>query len=147
MFEIWKLERKRKNILRLYEPKLNKFHKEKKEEEIDRLLSEREWDLRPVEGQIQSLIGQRIIEEAEKLDVEIPPYDKGSGYWGWDGYSRLTYLTPRGRSYLRKLIDEEKARKFEVKSRWIKLLVPLVTALTGLIGVIIALLAVAQRSN
>lgn len=102
-------------------------------------------ELEPIESKIQVLIGQNIINEAEKLDVETPSYRSDSDLWTSSRYSGTVNLSPKGRSHLRKLIDEEKARRFEVKVRWIKLLVPLITALAGLIGVITGLVSVSRR--
>jgi hypothetical protein len=45
------------------------------------------------------------------------------------------WFSAKGRTNLRKLIDEEKARRFEVKTLWVtKFWLPLLAALVGIIG-------------
>jgi hypothetical protein len=45
----------------------------------------------------------------------------------------------------RKLIDDENGRCFEVTTRWVKLLLPIVAALAGLVGVITGLVPVLKK--
>ena len=139
MFKLTKLRWQKRTIEKSYEPEITKAFKAKDEQAIHTLTSELDYAVRPIEGKIFAEIIRRITEEAETLDVDIPPYNLKDGFWGWDGYSQLTYLTPRGRSHLRKLIDEEKARRFEANARWIKLLLPLVAALAALVGALTGL--------
>ncbi len=57
-------------------------------------------------------------------------------------------FTPRARSHLRKMIDEEKARRFEVKTLWVtKLILPLLAALIGIIGALTGLVAVLHHQK
>jgi hypothetical protein len=139
MFKLTKLRWQKRKVEKSYEPDLTKAFKEKDEQAIHTLTSDLDYAVRPIEGRIFAEITRRITEEAEMLDVEIPPYNLKDGFWGWDGYGQLTYLTPRGRSQLRKLIDEEKARRFEANARRIKLLLPFVAALAALVGALTGL--------
>lgn len=146
-WELWKLERKRKKLERLFDPDLTEALKARDGTKLHRLFEERDLELRPVAARIEELIGRRIIREARNHDVDIPSYSRDGEIWESDDSCGMTYLTPRGRSHLRKLIDEEKTRRFDVKVRWVKLLLPLITALAGLIGVLTGLISVLHRAR
>jgi len=94
---------------------------------------------------------QKIGDEARKFDVEIPESDE-KGMWRTtpttsdDGDDIA--LTPKGRSTVRKLIDAEKARRFEVKTLWVmKFWLPLLAALVGIIGSLTGLVAILQHKK
>ena len=56
------------------------------------------------------------------------------------------WLSAQGRGHVRKLIDEEKARRFEAKTRWVtKFIVPLLAPLVGIIGALTGLIAVLRH--
>jgi len=72
-----------------------------------------------------------LIWIAHNYDIE-PPDENDQTMWEQHADGRV--LTPKGRNYLRKLIDDEKTRRFAVRVRWLKLLAPIVTALAALAG-------------
>lgn len=78
-------------------------------------------------------IGQTLTlkDQAAKFDLELPDDPK---YWITIQPFHESALTPTGRTATRKLIDDEKTRRFEVKVRWLKLLTPIIAALAGLFG-------------
>jgi len=63
----------------------------------------------------------------------------------WDRSPEGSTLTAKGRTYLRKLIDEEKARRFELRVRWVKLLMPIIAALAGLVGALTGLVLALKK--
>jgi hypothetical protein len=88
--------------------------------------------------------------EAFRLDLEVPPFTDAH-VWNQvttsDG-EKETYLTSYGRHEVRKLIDAEKARRFEVKTLWVtKFWLPLLAALIGIIGAATGLVAVLQHKK
>ena len=99
---------------------------------------------------IEMHYSQRLCDEARRLDVEIPEQEE-EGVW------RPTTSTPagddialtsKGRHALRKLIDAEKARRFEVKTLWLlKFWVPLLASLIGIIGALTGLFAVLRHTK
>jgi hypothetical protein len=104
----------------------------------------RELELRDEE--IEFEMSSRILLEAKELDVDIPDPNDGK-LWIPSRYE-IPYLTSTGRAGLRKLIDEEKARRFEVKTRWVtKFILPLVAALIGIIGALTGLVAILQHKK
>lgn len=63
-----------------------------------------------------------------------------------DGTNYRYWLTGTGRSKVRKLIEEEKARLFEIKTLWItKLIPPVLVALIGIIGALTGFVAVLRH--
>ena len=145
MFDLYKLERKRRRIENSYEPEFEKARVAKDENAIGVLIERERLELNEVDEKVAIFYTRKLLTEAGKLDVEVPPFKLDVGYWQFGEHSMAAVLTPKGRSYLRMLIDKEKARRFEVKVRWVKLLLPLITALAGLIGVLTGLFAVLHQ--
>jgi hypothetical protein len=72
----------------------------------------------------------------------LPP-ETDVEYWHTQKLDYPAILTPNGRYQARKLIDAEKARRFEVRTLWVtKFWLPLLTALVGLIGAATGFIAV-----
>jgi hypothetical protein len=83
-----------------------------------------------------------LREQAAKFDIDLPD---DPACWNTIDEFAQNALTPFGRATSRKRIDEEKGRRFEVRSRWIKLLTPIIAAVAGLIGTITGLVAVLKK--
>jgi hypothetical protein len=98
-------------------------------------------ELDKLECRIQDIHNNRLIQEAELLDVELPTEE--SAWVPGTNIDFLRSLTPSGRALLRRRIDEEKTRRREVRAWWWKnVVIPALTALTGLAGVITGMIAV-----
>jgi hypothetical protein len=83
-----------------------------------------------------------LSHEARSLDLELPPTNE-TEFWFHKPNSTYIWLTPKGRSHDRKLIDDERGRRFEVKTRWVvKLILPVLAGLIGVLGAITGLVAV-----
>jgi hypothetical protein len=80
---------------------------------------------------------------AARFDIELPDSPE---YWTVIQPFGERALTKTGRFALRKMIDEEKIRRREVKAwRWKTIILPVLPAVTGLIGVIIGLVAMLKK--
>jgi hypothetical protein len=103
--------------------------------------------LRSLDGQklLDFAAGQDLRFEAQRFDVEVPPTTDTEMWTTHKEMGDQAFLTPKGRLHLRKLIDEEKARRFEVATLWVKLLLPIIIAFAGLLGTIAGLVAVLHR--
>jgi hypothetical protein len=102
-----------------------------------------------IDTEIDMLLGDALIQEAKRLDVEVPRI-RGSAIddplWEENGYSGRPFLSAKGRFELRKKVDEEKTRRFNVQTLWVtKFWVPLLAALVGIIGALTGLAAVLQH--
>ena len=99
-----------------------------------------------IDERISRFLDSSIRQEAQELDIAFPSLGDAE-MWNHDEDNNLR-LSFRGRAYLRKLIDEEKARRFEVKTLWVtKFWIPLLAASIGAIGALTGLVAVLQHKK
>ena len=90
------------------------------------------------------IISNKLFRDSLIYDIDWGT-DEGIIHREGDG---PTLVTLKGRAHIRKLIDEEKARRFEVKTLWVtKFWVPLLAALIGIIGALTGLVAVLQHKK
>lgn len=95
-----------------------------------------------MEAAIDCELGLRLAREANSLDIETPPSDQKE-MWTEHKDSGMTWLSRAGRVYVRKLVYEEKARRFDAKTLWVtKFWLPLLASLVGIIGALTGLIAV-----
>jgi hypothetical protein len=133
MFELWKLQKRRRQIKNRhykFDPKKNAPIM------IGEFLEERNRDLADVQQRIDDYTADQLLKEAEKYDVQLPAIDPPELYF--------TYVrTAAYRIEARKLIDDEKTRRREVRGWWWKnVIVPGLAAATGLVGAITGLIAI-----
>jgi hypothetical protein len=141
MFEVLKLKRELRSVQRAYAKKYKILLKAKAAKDV---MAEHDFleyvETDSIEKQIDKIIGIRLSHEARSLDVEVPPYSD-SDMWTKDEPDGMTWFTSKGRAHARKLIDEEKTRRFEARAKWFRLFLPLIAAgLTGFFGIAGALL-------
>jgi hypothetical protein len=86
----------------------------------------------PTEEDIEYLISSYLSNEAQKLRLALPNTDNG---WHWSQHRRHYLLTPAAMQALRSAIRAEKKEQSELAFRCL-------TGFTGLIGVLIGLLAI-----
>jgi hypothetical protein len=87
-----------------------------------------------------------LVSCAESLDIVLS--DTNVDYWETHKLYTHPILTPNGRYQARKLIDAEKARRFEVRTLWVtKIILPLAGVLVGIIGALTGLVAVLQHKK
>jgi len=78
-----------------------------------------------------------LVREAFYLSIDVTS-EKKPQWWTEAKEDGLQLLTVPGQIGVKKLIEEE---KFARRERWVKLLAPIIGAVTGLVGAIIGLLA------
>jgi len=90
---------------------------------------------------INVLETDKILDKAQSYGIELP---KDKKHWWWDdidyeGENFRSYLTDVGKAGVKKLIRDEKRLNVEW---WVKIIVSIFAALTGLVGSIIGVLSI-----
>ena len=142
MFDLWRIKRKRRKAEQRFREAKEKLRKNKNatSDEYRELGADEYFTLRDYDEWIDTILSERLWQEARELDVVMPSFED-KNVWRDHDDNEGVYLTSNGRFQVRKLIDEEKTRRFEVTTRWVKLiavtLVPVLTAAAGFIGAMI----------
>lgn len=84
-----------------------------------------------------------LLEDCNEYDIDLSGYDD---IWERDERGHQ-HLNAKGRATARKLLHDEKELRFENTARWVKLLVPIITGIAGLLGIITGLVAVLQHKK
>jgi hypothetical protein len=153
MFELWKLRWHRYKYNASFDKKISRIPLDQPDAEdiLRDLHSQKFTQQDAIDTEIDVLLGDALIQEAKRLDIEVP-HIKGSVFddplWEENAFSGRPFLGSLGRFELRRKIDEEKTRRFEVKTLWvIKIIIPVVASLVGVIGAITGLVAVLQHKK
>jgi hypothetical protein len=137
MFDLCKLQRQRRRTVNFYDLAVAdcKADKNKNEASLRSLYAEASHEIEMVDNSLNAIESDRLVNEAREFDVETPAISDEDGLWEKDWYRGRHFLSAKGRRAIRTLVDEEKARRFEVKTRWVtKLILPLIIAFGALIG-------------
>jgi hypothetical protein len=147
MFRLWQLKRRLRTAERRYAKAYGDCKKNDIVPEQSIALVRMNSQLRDAEAAVEAYVGFLLLSEAQALDVEVPHLGNPE-MWTSNEEKNTTWFTPKGRTYVRKLIDAEKARRFEVKTLWVtKFWLPLLAALVGIIGALTGLFAVLQHKK
>jgi hypothetical protein len=152
MFDTWRLDLKLAKIERYYAGELARFKIDVANRAEERVVSGKEEHDDSADSKMfevlklyEHIVTVRLAREARSLDVEMPGRDQ-IDFWVEDTVNQMNWLSAKGRTHVRKLVDEEKTRRFDVKTRWVtKLIIPLLAALIGVIGAITGLVAVLRH--
>jgi hypothetical protein len=148
MFELWRLDRKQSELLKQMIKEVSSIKMTGNSPDIVQRFSAMVQQLEQVKDEIQSIYDQHLLGQAQRLDIEPPSEEsawKPRSPQPEEGVELFGFrvLTPSGRISLRRRVDEEKTRRREVKTWWWKnVIIPAITALTGLAGVITGMIAV-----
>lgn len=114
-------------------------------EEIERIEWSEDHELGELAEEREARITASLLAQAERLKVPLPPRtdDMGEDTEFWERGSRTgaRYLTEHGVKRLREEIRTEKKARREERAYWL----PFIQALTGLVGVLIALATVLNK--
>jgi hypothetical protein len=152
MLELWKLKRERRKIVAAYakEYKALAAKKDRNLDERDMIAANEYSDLNAIDIQIDLYLSDTLIEEAKELDLPLPPHSTPpmeDEYWEIDHPSGRSCLSVDGRQALRASIDGYKARRSEKYERRWKIAATIITALTGLGGVIIGIISLLHKAK
>src|ERR1700675_448153 len=114
MLEIWRLRRERRRIIAKAEEQRTKADKAGDPEKAFQVAADCYAACKHIDDRVDWLLDQSIRQEAQELDIAMPSADE-LAMWQRDDELRL-YLSSQGRFHLRKLIDQEKARRLDRKS-------------------------------
>lgn len=98
-------------------------------------------DYFPVRDQIEKVRSEIFLRRVEKYGISYPRYYEkdDKGYWQKSTYAYYCYyLTEKGYHALKKAIREEQKARRDAVLCW----VPLIAALTGLVGATVAVLTI-----
>jgi hypothetical protein len=148
MFKIWQLRWRRSRIQRSCAKDYRKLERQKApKEKFEELDADEYYEVREVEQELDCETGLRLWGEARSLDVETPPLSDDQ-MWFHHADGKRVWLSSKGRAQVRKLIDEEAARRFEVKTQWVtRLILPLLGLIIGVLGAITSLIAVLHQKK
>jgi hypothetical protein len=141
MFDEWRERRSLQRGINLLKKEESTFDGLEDQEKLAKLhikLSGRELRLAVIDT-------DRLLRKVRQLGIELPP-KKDSWWWddmdyaGPDDYR--SYLTDIGKASVSKLIREERRKNIEW---WVKIVVTIITALTGLVGSLIGVLSVLNK--
>ena len=112
--------------------------KTKTREDVQVLEADEYHTMKEIDEELDRARSQRLLAECIKYDIEIP---QNPDSWRHSEDGTYNYLSPKGRAQLRNLLREEKAKSSQEFGRWL----PYITAISGLIGVLIGLVAAWKR--
>jgi len=137
-----KLRQKKQRITRAYDADIAAAYRNKKHADIDSIRETQRWEERNCGDEIARLETDYYLNLADRMGVALPPHNLDENGDGDDWYRSDLYvrslLTRQGRAKLRSDIRKEKRERREA---WL----PYISALTGLLGVTVAALALIYR--
>jgi hypothetical protein len=112
----------------------------KSKDNKEAILAECRFFMDPLFDKASRLESAQLLRKAHKLGIEVPDTNSWWEYefFDEDRRSRRIHLSEFGKIKVAKLIREERVKNAE---QLIKLVAPIIAALTGLVGAIIGLLA------
>lgn len=114
---------------------IDKIKKEKKDTSMDEHWAEYSAEVVPIEMEIQRIMSNSLIAEANKLMLPLPDHNDKEM---WDNYylGNITVLTKKGLSSVRAQIRRERKENTDQYLPWLALIVGLIGALTGLLSIL-----------
>jgi hypothetical protein len=143
MLEGRKLRKERDATVKKFNKFINEALKNGDKDLAKKIRGDRDFEVYEKEFEIESYESTRVVDVADRLDVELPASDEADSWILEPPKGKL--LSSKGRSIVRKRIHEEKVRRFELKSRWIQILTPILAALAGVVGTVTGLVAVIKK--
>jgi hypothetical protein len=149
MLRIWKLKRARARIDKDYEKKMAALRAMEKPGPYE--FAEADYDYhdrrKDIDGAIEYVLSQVLIDKANSLDVPKPPYTQKE-FWDQDEQDGEVsiWLNVNGRAHLRKLVREEKMQRFDLRyGKFIKIGIPLLGFLVALCGIYLSYVALQNK--
>jgi hypothetical protein len=96
---------------------------------------------------IEMVRSRYLLDQAIELDVEVEYPKQNKELWKWNENAEHHILNQKGRNLVQDLINKQKDKNSEDWARFSKIFVPIISAIAGLIGTIIGLVAVMQHKK
>lgn len=135
---LWKAQRKRRRLDKLFGGLISKAEKRKNHEEVGSLEAEHMYERHLISDTINSLESLRIQERAERLSLPVPKYSTDNEAWEKGFQPNVVYLSLKTRAELRGQIRKERREGAEY---WTLMLKDVIVPLVGLIGAIMGLIS------
>jgi hypothetical protein len=141
-WNLWRLQQKRQAIRKQFAEKAKALREKGSTNPYAaaELQADEYFESEMMEEWINAFRSSYLVDQAIECDVEIPPVS--DEFWQFTDDHQNWYLNRKGRDLLQKLVSEKKDRNSEDWARFSRIFVPIITAVAGLIGVIIGLIAV-----
>ena len=141
MLDEWRerrrLRRQLAEITRRYSPRLAAAS----EEEREAIESERDSEMAAPYILLEMSETDRLLRKVRKLGID---YKSENGWWLENEITEQSWLSNVAHAKLRKLIRDE---RFNIAEKWVKILVPVLTALISVLGLIVALVTVIKSNK
>jgi len=136
-------EYKRKRALLKEKRKIDDYYaplflKASNNHEKERLHVERDEVLYRIEESLSDIEDKLLIDKARSLYIDIPSLLDENIWELYRDSEILHHLTVNGKFYLNREIRKEKKERQEMALSWLKTLVPIIGALTGLAAVLLS---------
>jgi hypothetical protein len=137
MFELQRKQKELNRVTKFWHCRINEARKRKATNgEIESLIGERLSETDAIEEEIRFIISHRLIRKAERLLLEVPPYDDVD-YWNVGDLTQKRFLTPKGIAYIRSRIREEQSAQRRTILELAAPLIGIIGAVTGLLAIIL----------
>ena len=146
MFDVWRLRRERRKLVAGADRDAAAALKADELQRSYQIAADCYLACQRIDDRIARFLDLEIRQDTQELDIALTSIEEKE-MWHHDPDGGV-FLTSRGRLHLRKLVDAEKARRFEIKTLWVtKFWLPLLAALVGIIGALTGLAAVLQHKK
>lgn len=142
--KVRKIERVRDRALAPIDSQISAAKKQRDYEKAQQLISELFFEKDQFDEEINSLVTHHLLREAGAYMLPVPS-TADEEMWQESSFTGKKYLTPAGIMQLRTLIRGEKRHQREALAFWITSAVGVLGAITGVIGVIVAFLALSAK--
>jgi hypothetical protein len=147
MFTLWRWKYQNWRMQAKFDARRKELQERKaSNEEFAALSADEYYHMQDYDEAVGRHIGAQLWQEASSLDIALPPAEE-KDMWQYSDDGEHRYLTVKGRALARKLIGEERSRRFEVKTLVLtKVVIPLLGLIIGIIGALTGLFAVMHKS-
>ena len=143
--QLRRAQQERNKLKNTFDRLIAQAEREKNHKRVEMLIGQAFMEYKFVNDKINVLVTNRLREEAERLGIPTPPLSDEES-WEYGCKKDVVFLGVRAQSQLRGEIRKERRERFEAKTLWIiRIFLPLIGLLIGLIGAITGVVAVWRR--
>jgi hypothetical protein len=135
-WKLWRMRRYQQTIRDEYQTKTDKLRMDKTSKSYDfaELDADEYFETKMLEEAKNAFLSNRLIEQAARFDVEVPPVSTEGEFWTYTDDGDRVYLTAKGRALIRGLVHIEKERHAADWDRRLKASASIIGVLAALCG-------------